>query len=272
MGANIGKVFFGTNVVYGQAGGGITPPIPLFVTESLVAYFDTSNTTTFANGEQEIRSIDTYSGTTNITGSFNGTLGSGSEGGNTYITLSGSGASNYIDLNGYSLFTNNRDSGSVEMWVSASDYQTSTSNKARALINTQDGRDKGLYYGYWAGTPAIGGQQAYSGLFDSITFYPAASGSNAPAGWHQVVYTWDLVAGNHYIYIDGVQKDSFSYTNTGGGIADTVWIGGSPGGSGTAIYTEVSEFGWMVLRIYDDVLTSDEVLTNYNYDKSKVGL
>jgi hypothetical protein len=63
-----------------------------------------------------------------------------------------------------------------------------------------------------------------------------------------------------------------SQSRSGGGIADTVWIGGSPGGSGPSIYTEESQFGWMVLRIYDDVLTSDEVLTNFNYDKSKVGL
>ena len=235
----------------------------IYTTRALAVYFDTSDPTSFTPGGTEITSIDTYSLLTNKTGSFGGTLTSGSISGNNFLSFNGTNS--YIDLTGESTMTANATSGSIEMWVSSSYIANVGAFDEPLIFHTQDSRDKGIFYGGNGTSEEVGGIQYYNGT--SPTYSPSTT--SVTGGWHQIVYTYDLVNGPHNLYIDGALANSFVRSgDTPGGVADTTSIGRGNG----PLAGKYAEMDFMICRIYDDELTADEVLNNFNVDKSKVGL
>ena len=234
----------------------------IYTTRALAVYFDTSDSTSFTPGGTEITSIDTYSLLTNKTGSFGGTLTSGSISGNNFLSFNGTNS--YIDLTGESTMTANAISGSIEMWVSSSYIANVGAFGEPLIFYTQDSRDKGIFYGGNGTSEEVGGIQYYNGA----TPVYSPSTTSVTGGWHQIVYTYDLTGGTHRLYLDGSQVNTYSLTGTPGGVADTTSIGRGNG----PLAGRYAEMDFMICRIYDDELTADEVLNNFNVDKSKVGL
>lgn len=256
-------IYIGNNLVNKLIVGETVTPAAL-TTRELAVYFDTSNATTFTPGNAEMFSIDTDSKLTNKTGSFSGTITSGSFNGNNILEVGNTPGTDFIDLSDQSTFTANATSGSVEMWVSASWATGGTpASTGKILLMTEDSRDKGLMYGGNGSSNGFGAAQFYVSAMDYNPWY---TGSMAD-GWHQLVYNYNLTSGNQELFLDGQLAASYSITGTPGGVNDDTFIGKGEGalpGNGT--------FDFMILRVYDDVLTADEVLANYNYDKDKVGL
>lgn len=86
--------------------------------------------------------------------------------------------------------------------------------------------------------------------------------------WHQVVGTY--TSGSRIIYINGVQVNSDSFVGTintnSGGMSVGVY-GGYTGGRGYYYNGNLA-----ISRVYNRVLTPDEILQNFNATKSRFGL
>jgi hypothetical protein len=83
--------------------------------------------------------------------------------------------------------------------------------------------------------------------------------------WHHLVGVWDNSSGNLYQYINGVLENTVATsTSTGSYYSDLNigWEGDSRQFSG----------GIAVIKVYNNVVSADQILQNYNAQKSRFGL
>ena len=110
------------------------------------------------------------------------------------------------------------------------------------------------------------------GFFKGSTFNVTSSGENLPTDeWHMVTYTVNNSPRAQKIYIDGAQKgsstvsQSISYSGQGSDtyLGKNAYNGGTPNNFNNYNFKgEISE-----VRVYERVLSDDEILTLYNVSK-----
>lgn len=137
--------------------------------------------------------------------------------------------------------------GSVSAWILMEYYKTST---GAVIWNAGDAS------GEFVGQISTGGAvQLY------INGNALTHGTAMSAGWHHIVYTWDIAANSMYVYLDGVASSAGTPSTTPPTLhASTIQIGGS-----SVIGTT---YNWNGLiddfAILDRVLTADEVQAIYS--------
>jgi len=83
--------------------------------------------------------------------------------------------------------------------------------------------------------------------------------------WHHLVSVWNSSDGNLYQYINGVLENTVATSASSGSYYQDLNIGWE--GDGRQFSGGIS-----VIKIYNSPLTSDQVLQNYNAQKSRFGL
>jgi len=83
--------------------------------------------------------------------------------------------------------------------------------------------------------------------------------------WHHLVSVWNSSDGNLYRYINGVLENTVATSASSGSYYQDLNIGWE--GDGRQFSGGIS-----VIKVYNSPLTSDQVLQNYNAQKSRFGL
>lgn len=226
-------------------------PIVFVVTENLLLYYNTFNTTSYNGSGTTITDLSGNGRNGTITGSPNWTTN--------YFTF----VDDYITTpNLGSAITSANETHSVELWVYPTNngvlvqYNNTTTPNASYHHSAIEIVSGNLEVGLWNGSGL-----SSSGNIGTVSFNQ----------WHQIVLTYNgsVCKG----YIDGVYKGS----------VNVLWA--SPMDSATPFYMNFGfadstshgdatnfdgRFG--IMRVYNKSLTDAEVLSNYNADKSLYGL
>ena len=114
-----------------------------------------------------------------------------------------------------------------------------------------------------------------SGQQASLYTYPTGADENGYAGWtnviaydawHQITMTINETGGEKKLYVNGSQLGSTVSHTTGR------FVSGSGLNSRFSLPTATNQGRIGIIRLYSDVLTAAEVLTNYNTNKASFGL
>lgn len=127
-----------------------------------------------------------------------------------------------------------------------------TKNTTQTLINDRKSTGDGLSVFYLGGGIRFDTGANYQWLVGTITV-------NA---WNHVVVTWDKIAGNKKLYLNGNLINTTTNYGTLAQIGDVFSIGNSStngaAGAGNQVYGSISDF-----RIYATALSADDILTMY---------
>ena len=224
---------------------------PLVITDSLTVRLDPANSKSYSGAGTAFTSV-----TSGIGGTVEGTstYSSSNKG-----TVSLSGTSQIVTA----LVTSNSSNHSVAIWFKTSSadgkklvgFESSTLAKTSGNYNNSlyMGSDGKIYFGFWDGAAKV--SASLTTLNDNI--------------WHLAVGTVDMTAKEAKLYIDGIYNSNITtagtiQTFTGywrfGGYKLNNWTNGSDGYSSATIGPST---------IYSRVLTSTEILKNYNALKKR---
>ena len=239
----------------GDGGGGLSG----VSFDELVLYYDPSDVTSYSGTGTTI---------TDISGYPIG-LGDPTRNGNmvnlsfTSPYLEFSGANSYNEI--YDNDTLEPGSGdfTLEAWVNHSVI----AGKNRTIA----GKDYGANAEDWAyGLRTNTAGATYFEVGNGTTTVTSPSSTLVTNTWYQVVGVWSNVASNSIsLYINGnlIGSNSHSFTSVKNS-SDALYLGYFNGGDADESFQ--GKMG--VFRMYKKALSSDEVLSNYNADKSKYGL
>jgi hypothetical protein len=225
---------------------------PSNVTSNLVLWYDPDNSVSYPG-----------SGTT-ITNLANTSL-PGTMSNITYVDpyFSYNGSSSQISVPDNALLEPGSGDWTMEAWV-----YLSNNSGSKVILGKFDpgGGSQDVSY-----SMRISGSSAFAQLGDGSGAYVNSTNYTLPLNtWTQIVYVWKNVATNSLeTYINGVSIGSVSHSLSS--ILNTsanLYIGSYNGGE----YSQYMNGRIGITRLYNDALTSAEVLQNYNADKSKYGL
>jgi hypothetical protein len=230
--------------------------IPSFVTSGLALHLDANNSSSYSG-----------SGTTwyDLTANANNATLTG-----TTLPIFTGGTIDYFNVNELSSTSNffvvNNSSSiqfttgfTFEFWV----YTVSTGGNYGTYLNKQNPTSWDPPYGDYALRVQGSTHEAWATSY----FNRASITYNALNVWKQVVVTWDNVTGEYKFYNDGVFISNMTGTNTSliGTTNYPLWIGNSIG-------SEPFKGRMSIIRLYNRPLSSSEITTNFNYNKSTFGL
>lgn len=187
------------------------------------------------------------------------------------VTLSGAPAYNtdYFTFDGTTEYVDTNQSLAAETFSIGCWFKTSAAG-IKMMISKETTAGNPWNYRLWLNGGQINFDMSQvatqSALSSPLTTYNNGA-------WYYVMSTRD--DSNWYLYVNGVQVATKADTYTGSVTnAQEVWIGRSAftsGGSNpTGMYQYTGDIGEVF--IYDDVLTAEEVLQNYNATKATYGL
>ena len=232
-----------------------TPTItstPTIVTTNLVLYYDPSNPLSYSGSGTVLNDL---SGN-NLTGTLSATTFT-----DPYFTYNGTNSTTYTADN--SLLEPSSGDFTVEIWVNQSVF----SGSSRVLIGKTD---NGLASGWGYGLRTNPAGATYFEVGNGTTSLPSPSYNVTTNTWYQIVGVWTNIASNSIeLYVNGNSQGSNSHSFTSvKNTTSPLYIGSFNGGQ----FSQWLNGDVGIVRIYNDALTSSEVLQNFNADKSKYGL
>jgi hypothetical protein len=227
-----------------------TPVVP--VTTNLVLYYDPSNPLSYSGSGTVLNDL---SGN-NLTGTLSATTFT-----DPYFTYNGTNSTTYTADN--SLLEPSSGDFTVEIWVNQSVF----SGSSRVLIGKTD---TGLSSGWGYGLRTNPAGATYFEVGNGTTSLTSPSYTATTNTWYQIVGVWTNIASNSIeLYVNGTSQGSNSHSFTSvKNTTSPLYIGSFNGGQ----FSQWLNGDVGIVRIYNDALTSSEVLQNFNADKSKYGL
>jgi hypothetical protein len=231
-------------------------PGPAFVTSGLTLHLDANNSLS-------------YSGSGNVWYDLTVNGNNATLSGTTLPIFTG-GTPDYFNVN--ELSANNsffivNDSSSIqfttgftfEFWV----YTVGTGGNYGTFLNKQNPTSWSPPYGDYA----LRSQNAVHEAWATSYFSRGSYTYTSQGVWKQVVVTWDNVSGIYKFYNDGVFISNMTGTNNNpaGTSNYPLWIGDS-------LATESFKGRMSIIRLYNRPLSSTEITTNFDYNKSTFGL
>jgi hypothetical protein len=227
-----------------------TPALP--ITSNLVLYYDPSNPSSYPGTGTTINDI-----------SGNGLTGSLSNVTYTSPSFNFNGTNSTISTSDNSLLEPGSGDWTMEAWVNHSVI----AGASRIIFAKTDG---GLSadWGYGLRTSSVGA--TFGEIGNGTTSLQSNTGTLTINNWYQVVAVWTNVATNSFeLFINGVSQGSKSHSFTSiKNTTNPLYIGSFNNGQ----FSQWLNGKVGIVRIYNDALTSSEVLQNFNADKSKYGL
>lgn len=178
-------------------------------------------------------------------------------GNNKYFSFNGTTNSRLIRIQNSTLL--DTQTPTVEVWIKTGGLNQSGFWFEKGTVNTQ--------YSLFQEGGNIIWRQNFPAGFSSFTTTNAVAGITT-SSWFQVVGTF--TSGSRILYINGVQKNSDSTTGTIVTSSGGMSIGVYGGYNGARSYYYTGDIA--IVRVYNKVLTSTEVLNNYNTNKGRFGL
>jgi hypothetical protein len=227
-----------------------TPAVP--VTTNIVLYYDPSNPLSYSGSGTVLNDL---SGN-NLTGTLSATTFT-----DPYFTYNGTNSTTYTADN--SLLEPSSGDFTVEIWVNQSVF----SGSSRVLIGKTD---TGLASGWGYGLRTNPAGATYFEVGNGTTSLTSPSYTATTNTWYQIVGVWTNIASNSIaLYVNGTSQGSNSHSFTSvKNTTSPLYIGSFNGGQ----FSQWLNGDVGIVRIYNDALTSSEVLQNFNADKSKYGL
>ena len=232
---------------------------PNIVTDGLVSLFDAADKTSYS-GSIHGGVLSTW---TDIAGSNNGTITNGP----TLDTGSGGslkfdGSNDYVDCGTAAIFQTSSNV-TLEVWFK----QDSTGAHKAAGIPYDDGDVWNTpYVGFAVGTAAAGNTVNFA-INVGGTQQTFNGSTLTTEQWHHVVQTYDGTTARGYV--DGIQKVSKPS-------AGTISYSGSPsfiiGQRSKEAAGEYFDGNISIVRFYTKVLSSKEILQNYNAQRGRFGV
>jgi hypothetical protein len=147
-----------------------------------------------------------------------------------------------------------------EFWV----YVTTANASYKTFLNKQDPDTWSPPYGNYAFRLAGSSQIE---VWATSFFNRGSATYNLINAWKQIVFTWDNSSGTYKLYENGIFITDLSGPNISPAGTSTypLWIGNS-------IANEPFSGRMSIIRLYNRPLSSGEVTTNFNYNKSIFGL
>lgn len=188
---------------------------------------------------------------------------------NAQITFDGT--DDYITLGSDSVLQNIGSHATIECWFKSS----AAGAKFALMVGWGDGTSYYSNFGIGNWYSAQSDESIYVGVNSAAVIYAENDGSTKyhDGNWHHAVAL--MGHNNHKIYVDGSEVSvSFAY---GSNSVTTSKLFGFT--SGTEVYIGLRPYGnghfqgeLPVVKIYDRLLSDDEILQNYNATKSRFGL
>lgn len=232
-----------------------TATAPVVVTDNLVLYYDPNNVASYAGTGTTINSL----ATTNLAGTMSNITFTDPD-------FTYNGTSSQISIADTAALEPGSGDWTMEVWFRASSVVGSTvilgkfDNGGDSSDVSYSIRTNGSSVYSQVGSGALGA----GGYLDS-TLYTFSVNT-----WYQVVYVWTNVAANSFrTYINGASIGSVSHSlasllNS----TNPLYIGRYNGGEFAQNFN--GRIG--ITRLYNAALTAEQVLQNYNADKSTYGL
>jgi hypothetical protein len=222
------------------------------VLSDLVLYFDPSNSSSYPG-----------SGTTITDLSGNGLNGTMSNITYTSPSFSFNGTNSTISVADNSLLEPASGDWTMEAWVNHSVI----TGAGRVILGKTDGGNS-ADWGYGLRTNSVGTTSSEVG--NGTTSIQSNTSTLTTNTWYQVVGVWTNVASNSFeLFVNGVSQGSKSHSFTSiKNSTSPLYIGSFNGGQ----FSQWLNGQVGIVRLYNKSLTSSEVLSNYNADKSKYGL
>jgi hypothetical protein len=216
------------------------------VTSNLQLYLTAGNTSSYPGSGTTWTDLSTNSYSTTLTNTP--TYNSGNGG---YFSFDGS---DYVDTN-QSLAS---ETFSVGGW-----FRTSSAG-IKMFLSKETSAGNPWNYRIWLNGGQINADMSQVTTQSSLSS-PLTTYNNG--NWYQVMFTRD--DSTWYLYVNGVQVNTKSDSYTGNVVnSQELWIGRSAYLGGSYQFTgDISE-----VMIYNRVLTSSEILQNYNATKTRFGL
>jgi hypothetical protein len=231
-------------------------PAPLFVTSGLTLHLDANNSLSYSGSGNVWYDLTTNGNNATLSGAT--------------LPIFTAGTPDYFNVN--ELSANNsffivNDSSSIqfttgftfEFWV----YTVSTGGNYGTFLNKQNPTSWSPPYGDYA----LRSQNAVHEVWATSYFSRGSYIYTSQGVWKQVVVTWDNVSGIYKFYNDGVFISNMTGTNNNpaGTSNYPLWIGDS-------LATESFKGRMSIIRLYNRPLSSTEITTNFDYNKSTFGL
>ncbi len=237
---------------------------PRIVTDGLVLCLDAGNAKSYPGPPSPTAGWYDLSGNGN-----NGTLnGVGYSNG----ALSFDGTDDYIDLGANAQLQSIGSNATIECWFKSTDVGSS---RYGVLVGWGDGNSYYSNFGIGNWGSFSSSESIYLGYNSDVQCYVNETSSTYHDGnWHHAVVT--IGSNNHKIFVDGVQKslvfyrsDSYSVSNVFGYSAGTtVNIGRRPYGGGSGYF----QGHIPIVKIYDRILSTEEIQQNFNANRSRFGI
>jgi len=203
----------------------------------------------------------------------NGTLVNGvGYSGDNLGSLSFDGVDDYIDLGANTQLQSIGSNATIECWFKSTDVGSS---RYGVLVGWGDGNSYYSNFGIGNWGSFSSSESIYLGYNSGVQCYVNETSSTYHDGnWHYAVVT--IGANNHKIFVDGVQKslvfsssNSYSVSNIFGYSAGTtVNIGRRPYGGGSGYF----QGHIPIVKIYDRILSTEEIQQNFNATRSRFGI
>ena len=200
----------------------------------------------------------------------NGTLTNGP----TYSSgsLSFDGVNDYVDLGANAKLQSIGSDATIDCWFKSTDVDSS---RFGVIVGWGDGD---LYFsnfgiGNWGSFSSL--ESIYLGYNNAVQCYVNETSSTYHDGnWHHAVVT--IGSNNHKIFVDGIQKtlvfsrsDSYSVSNVFGySVGTTINVSRRPYGGGGGYF----KGNIPIVKIYNKVLTAQEIQQNFNATRSRFGI
>jgi hypothetical protein len=188
---------------------------------------------------------------------------------NAQITFDGT--DDYITLGSDSVLQDIGSHATIECWFKSS----ATGSKFALMVGWGDGTSYYSNFGIGNWYSAQSDESIYVGVNSAAVIYAENDGSTKyhDGNWHHAVAL--MGHNNHKIYVDGSEV-SVSFPYGSNSVSTSKLFGFS---SGTEVYIGLRPYGnghfqgeLPVVKIYNRLLSDDEILQNYNATKSRFGL
>jgi len=182
------------------------------------------------------------------------------------------GTDDYVTLGSDSILQDIGSFATIECWFKSSSL---VGSKFAIMVGWGDGTSYYSNFGIGNWFSAWSDESIYVGINSAAVVYAERDGSAKyhDGNWHHAVALMGY--NNHKIYVDGSEVSvSFSYGSNS--VSTSKLFGFS---SGTEVYIGLRPYGnghfqgeLPVVKIYNRLLSDDEILQNYNTTKSRFGL
>lgn len=242
----------GVTVEGGIIAGNVAMPAS-YVSTNLQLYYDPSNTASYPGTGTTINSL----ATTNLTGTMSNITYT-----NPYFAYNGT--SSTVSIADTASLEPGTGDFSLEAWV----YYSVLAGSTRTFVSKTD--NGGLASNWSYGLRTNSSAATYIEVGNGTTSVTSPSYNVSTGQWYQIVGVWTNVASNSIeLYVNGASQGSNSHSFASvKNSTNPLYLGSYNGGE----YSQWFNGRMGIVRYYNTALTSDQVLQNYNANRSIYGL